>query len=196
MQILCVGKNYLAHAAEMNEPAPEQPVFFFKSGPAVLQWQDRAQDPSEVALDLSYGELHPEVELCFRLGESLELRDVCIGLDWTRRTLQQDLKKRGLPWAIAKAFRASTWLGPWQPLTHKTKLGFLLKVNGELRQRAHADQMRWPPRELLKLALVHFHLEPGDVLMTGTPAGVCSVTAGDILEFGFEGAELTRVTAH
>ncbi len=185
---ICLGKNYLDHAAEMKEGVPEVPVLFikpldcciFSHGEMITAW-----------LPLNRGSLHHECEIvlriskdCFQISESEAddvFDEVALGLDMTLRDLQAEQKKKGAPWEIAKAFPHSGLIGPFQQKSYLQK-DFRLEVDGGIRQTSHAKAMRFNPAKSLSHASQHFLLKKGDLIFTGTPAGVQAVNDGSVAQ--------------
>lgn len=176
-KVICVGKNYLKHAAELGDAVNEEPLFFLKPPSVCAQGENQIAIPKE-------GDIHHEVELVFEIKNG-RLNRFTIGLDLTIRDLQARLKKAGHPWEKGKVFRNSAILGPWQDLTDLDALmeqPFSISVNGEARQTGFGRDMRWKPLELLKEAGRWFPICDGDLLFTGTPEGVGPLKAGDQVE--------------
>lgn len=178
-----IGRNYAAHAAELGNAVPEDPVVFLKARTAV-----RGLRSGPLAFDESF---HHEVELVLLVGTAVPLgarpgweavRAVALGLDLTRREVQARCKEKGLPWVPAKSFAGSAVVGPFLPLSavgDPERVAFSLAVNGEVRQRGRLEQMVFPiPRILAHLASLA-PLEPGDLVYTGTPSGVGPIRRGD-----------------
>lgn len=185
MKILCVARNYPLHAQEMGAAPPEKPVFFLKPATA---WAASG----EVGYPAFSQRLEYEVELVFRLGrggknvpvdKAAALVDaLTVGIDFTARDLQAQLKAQGLPWEMAKAFDGSAWWGAWLPLTADwPEKPFRLLRDDTLLQEGYGRDMLFSLPELIAEASRYFTLEPGDVLFTGTPAGVGPVAVGDHL---------------
>ncbi len=188
-KIVCVGRNYAAHARELNNPIPDEPLLFIKPASSAV--------PLQVPLRLPQGRgpVHFETELAFLIGAPLcnatetqvkaALLGVGLALDLTLRELQAQLKKKGHPWERAKGFDGACPLSPWiaccEDLTLDT-LGFSLHINGALRQRGNSGQMLWPVLPLVAHISRQFSLAPGDVVLTGTPAGVGALAQGERLE--------------
>ncbi len=188
-KILCVGRNYRAHAKEMNAEVPTAPVLFLKPASAVI-----GSGSSVVIPDIST-DMHHEVELTVLIGTwgkaippSRALDHVAgygVGLDMTLRDVQAQAKKSGLPWALAKGFDTSAPVSPFVPASRvpdASKLGVRLRVNGEERQKGWTRDFIFPLAELLGYVSRYFTLEPGDILFTGTPEGVGRVSPGDRLD--------------
>ncbi len=194
-RIFCVGRNYAEHAREMGQdPAREEPFFFTKPADAVVP--DAATIPYPAATE----NLHHEVELVVALGA--EGRDVeresalnlvygyAIGLDLTRRDLQQAAKSKGRPWDAAKAFDQSAPCAAIRPaaeIGHPTHAAIWLTVDGELRQSADIGDMIWPVPDILSILSGLFRLLPGDLVFTGTPAGVGALLPGNKVIGGIDG---------
>ena len=193
-KVVCVGRNYAEHAAELNNPIPDQPLLFIKPATAAVPLT------APLHLPMGQGETHYEAELAVLIGEPLrhasesEVRDAIAGiglaLDLTLRDLQSELKARGHPWERAKAFDGACPLSVFMPLKAGDdfgKLSFSLSIDGQIRQRGHTGNMITPVLTLIAYASETFSLEPGDVVLTGTPAGVGELHSGQRLELELEG---------
>lgn len=193
-RIFCIGRNYAAHAVEMgHDPDREPPFFFLKSADSILTG-DTMPYPAATS------DLHHEVELVVALSKGG--RDIPesaapdhvwgygIGLDMTRRDLQSEAKKLGRPWEIAKSFENSAPCGPLVPVSligHPVSGAITLDVNGDRRQEGDLNQMIWKVPEIIAVLSRFFTLRPGDIIMTGTPAGVGAVGRGDLLVAHIDG---------
>ncbi|MDQ7041444.1 MAG: fumarylacetoacetate hydrolase family protein [Rhodothermus sp.] len=187
-KIICVGKNYAQHAAEMNSEVPEEPILFLKPPTALI-------GPGEtVLLPPQSHEVHHEVELVVVIGragkhipedEALDyVAGYALGLDMTARDLQQKAKAAGHPWTVAKGFDTFAPLGPIVPATSvpdPQQVQLRLKVNGTVRQDGTTADMVFPVARLIAYCSGIFTLQPGDLIFTGTPEGVGPVCAGDVL---------------
>lgn len=197
MKIICVGRNYAEHAKELGNDKPEAPVLFLKPQTAILP-------PGK---DFYYPEftkdLHYECELVLKVGRNGKhiqekfahkyFTDIGLGIDLTARDLQSKLKTKGLPWEIAKAFDNSAPLGSFQKLPEGKDiqdLNFSLLVNGEERQRGHTAEMLFGVHQIIAYASQFFTLNVGDLIFTGTPAGVGPLGQGDHLEGFLEGKKV------
>ena len=194
-KIICVGKNYLDHAKELGDAVPEKPVLFLKP-PSTLHWitpgatlpiffQDRMDHELEIVMRIRF---RTPLDRKNKEDESFPwyFDAFALGIDWTRRDFQAELKKKGQPWEIAKAFKGSIFVGPWNSMADwKNSLNFELKINGETKQKGDSSQMRMSPMDLLKMIAETFDLCDGDLLFTGTPAGVGPVKSGDRLEMSW-----------
>jgi len=201
-RIFCVGKNYAAHAAEMGgEVNREQPIFFTKSALAFLPSGMESPYPPGTS------DYHYEVELCVMIGKPLfqaseaEAADAvfgyAVGLDMTRRDLQAYAKDNRLPWDMAKDVEESAIIGPVTPVAQFGPLSdqrIRLRLDGELRQDSVLSDMVWSIPELLSRLSQLYHLAPGDVMFTGTPAGVGPVAVGNHLVGDVEGLAPVSVT--
>ena len=192
-RVYCIGRNYAAHAVEMGHDPDKEPPFFFQKNPDNIVLGDFPYPPQTA-------DVHHEIELIVALskgGRDIPVETALshvfgygIGLDMTRRDLQGEAKKLGRPWEIGKAFESSA---PCSPLVPASTIGHLdrgaiwLKVNGEIRQEGDLNQMIWKLPEMIAILSRYFTLQPGDVIMTGTPAGVGPVVRGDLLEGHVEG---------
>ncbi|MDZ7897077.1 MAG: fumarylacetoacetate hydrolase family protein [Arcicella sp.] len=188
MKILCIGRNYAEHIAELNNERPTEPVLFIKPDSAVLRNNDAFYMP-----DFS-NDIHYEVEIVLKIckiGKNISPKfahkyydEIGIGIDFTARDLQSKLKEKGLPWEKAKAFDASA---PISEFVNKETLGdlknleFSLKINGETRQAGNTSMMLWDFDETIAEMSKYFTLKKGDLIFTGTPAGVGKVNIGDNL---------------
>jgi len=197
-RIYCVGRNYAEHAVEMGHTGREPPFFFMKPADAVLPVADGLI--GRMAYPPMTSNLHHEIELVVALGAGG--RDVpveraaeliwgyAIGLDMTRRDLQNEMKKQGRPWSIGKGFDHSAPIGPIHP---KADTGELLKgaitldVNGQRRQTGDLSDLIWSVSETIATLSRAWTLAPGDLIYTGTPAGVGAVVAGDRLVGAIDG---------
>lgn len=187
-RIFCVGRNYAAHAAEMgNQVDRDAPFWFTKSAFALI--------PSGGTLPYPPGtqDLHHEVELVVALGEDGEPWGMACGLDMTRRDLQAKAKAAGKPWDTAKDWEGSAVIGPIRPGLGIGDATIRLTVNGEIRQDARLSEMVWDLPGLLQHLRGLYRLGPGDLLMTGTPAGVGAVGPGDRLVGEVEGLPLVEL---
>ena len=191
-KIVCVGRNYAAHAAELNNPIPSEPLLFIKppSSWAVLP---------KIAIPTQQGACHHELEIAVRIAQPLrratlrEAREAvdaaALALDLTLRDVQDKLKQQGQPWERAKAFDGACVMAPWMEfsnldvqLEQVQQSTFVLRRNGIEQQRGDARQMLMPIAELVAHISHVFTLEVGDVVLTGTPAGVGPLLPGDTLE--------------
>ena len=203
-RIYCVGRNYAEHAKEMGFTGREAPFFFMKPADAVLP----AENGGTVGMPYPTltSNLHHEIELVVAIGkggkniaaaQAMEhIWGYAVGLDMTRRDLQNDMKKQGRPWCIGKAFEHSA---PISAITPAAQAGDVeqaeiwLQVNGKDRQRSHVNQLIWNIAETIEVLSQAWELQPGDLIMTGTPEGVGAVQAGDVLEGGITGLGTLRV---
>jgi len=186
-KVVCVGRNYADHARELNNPVPTTPLLFIKPASAVVPMTE----PFRVPRDL--GQVHFETEMAILIGKQLTdasteeaadaIAGVGLGLDLTLRDLQDALKKAGQPWEKAKSFDGACPLSPFvsPEVIDLTDCEIRLTVNGELRQQGNSQQMLTPVLELLSYSSRFFTLNPGDVVLTGTPAGVGPVKPEDQL---------------
>ena len=201
-KIVCIGRNYLDHIRELNNAVPETPILFIKPATALLGLDQ------PIRLPAGRGECHHEVELAVLIGQELRNADAVtarnvvagygVALDLTLRDLQNELKKKGHPWETAKAFDGSCPLSPFlKPgaLADPQAADLTLRVNGELRQQGNTRLMMIGIFELMAYISMHFTLQPGDVVLTGTPAGVGPLRAGDALALGLAGHEFTARVA-
>lgn len=190
--IFCIGRNYAAHVREMEGRGGDGvPVVFLKPEHALNA------PPHDIVLPRGAGEIHHEAEIVIRVGARGEAAALALGLDLTDRTRQQEAKAKGHPWAAAKGFETSACVGPFLPLGDLPpldQLRFTLKVNGETRQTGDTALMLRPVAELLDSVASWFGLRAGDLVFTGTPAGVGPIQAGDTLTLDLEGVPAAKVS--
>lgn len=200
--IYCVGRNYAAHAREMgSDPDREWPIFFMKPAHAILPNQSVMPYPPATA------DLQPEVELVVALktgGRNIAENHVddrifgyAVGLDMTRRDLQKVAKEHGHPWDMSKSFDGAAPISAITPTFHTgiiTRGKIELKVNGEVRQSADLGDMIWRVPQIISALSRLVELHPGDLIFTGTPAGVGPVLSGDRIEATVAGLEPLLIT--
>lgn len=193
MKIFCVGRNYGEHAKELGNAVPEQPVIFMKPETAVLKNHDKFYYPAFTK------DLHYETELVLhigRKGKSILEKDavryynkITVGIDFTARDVQNELKAKGLPWEKAKAWDGSAVIGKWIELNSSmlsNPIIFSLLKNKSIVQRGNSNDMIFSFNKIVSHISEYFLLEEGDVIFTGTPAGVAACNVGDVLEGFFE----------
>lgn len=189
MKIFCVGRNYVEHAKELGNAVPDEPVIFMKPKTALLQPHTPFYYPQFC------NELHYEVELVLRVSKngkyiqeqqaSKYYNAITVGIDFTARDVQAELKSKGLPWEKAKAWDNSAVTGKWielAPDTLKKPLNFSLYSNGTLVQQGSSSQMIFNFDRIVENISQYFSLNIGDLIFTGTPAGVGECVVGDVLE--------------
>ena len=201
LRVFCVGRNYAEHAVEMgHDPDREPPFFFMKPGTAVVP--DGGTLPFPAATD----DLHHEVELVVALsrgGFDIAVESAldhvfgyAVGLDMTRRDIQSRAKEMGRPWDMGKGFDRSAPISTLRPaaaIGHPDAGGIWLRVNGEPRQTGDLAQQIWKVPETIAYLSTLVELQPGDLIMTGTPKGVGRVVPGDVLEGHIDGVGDLRV---
>lgn len=200
MKIICVGRNYSDHAKELNNDVPTEPVIFIKPKGALLIPEKPLYYP-EFTDDLQY-----ECEVVVKInknGKYIQERfankyysEVSLGIDFTARDLQRKLQQKGLPWEIAKGFDCSAAVGKFVPLSSETRvnnLDFELKLNGDTVQSSNSRNMIFNVDRVIAYVSQFFTINIGDLLFTGTPAGVGQVNAGDMLEGYLQGEKLLHV---
>jgi len=197
-RVYCVGRNYVEHAIEMGATGREPPFFFMKPADAVLPV------PYDEVVELPYPamteDFQYELELVVAIGKGGDniaagdaMRHVwgyAIGFDMTRRDLQAEAKSLRRPWDTGKAFEHSAPVGPIHPAAAVGVPGartIELQVNGAVRQRSTVDKLIWSIEEMIEYLSRYFTLRPGDLILTGTPAGVSAVVRGDVMEGRIEG---------
>ena len=194
MKIICIGRNYSQHAEELSNKKPESPVIFIKPDTAILQSRLPFYIPP------FSNQIHHEVEVLVRInriGKYIEekfahkyYQEIGLGIDFTARDLQQNLKEKGLPWEKAKAFDGSALIGSWynkNNFSDLNQLDFELVKNSETVQEGNTSQMIWSIDTLINEVSRFFTLKIGDIIFTGTPAGVGPVVENDVLEGYLEG---------
>ncbi|MCX2720152.1 fumarylacetoacetate hydrolase family protein [Lentiprolixibacter aurantiacus] len=197
MKIICIGRNYTEHIEELSNERPSEPVVFIKPDSAVLPKEQDFFIP-EFSEDIHY-----EVELLVKIkkvGKHIQSRfaykyydEIGLGIDFTARDLQKKLKDKGLPWEKAKGFDGAAVIGKWvqkNSLPHIDNLHFSLYKNQQLVQEGHTAKMLWKVDELISYVSSFFTLKKGDILFTGTPAGVGRVKPNDYLSGTLEGEEM------
>jgi len=200
-RVYCIGRNYAAHAVEMGHDPDKEPPFFFQKNPNNLSAETEFPYPPKSA------DVHHEAELAVALksgGRNIPLAQAldhvygyAVSLDMTRRDLQGEAKKMGRPWEIGKAFEQSAPITPLVPATeagHPDRGPIRLAVNGTLRQEGDLNQMIWKIPEMISYLSDYFELAAGDVILTGTPAGVGPVERGDKMLVTVDGLPSLEVT--
>ncbi|MBT8281197.1 MAG: fumarylacetoacetate hydrolase family protein [Muriicola sp.] len=200
MKLICIGRNYSEHIAELSNERPADPVVFIKPDSAVL--------PKEQAFYIPEfsEEVHYEVEVLVKIkkvGKHINPRfahkyydEIGLGIDFTARDLQSKLKEKGLPWEKAKGFDGAAVIGKWLPkkqFEDMRQLNFELSKNGDIVQQGNTADMLWSIDELISYVSQFFTLKKGDILFTGTPSGVGKVSPNDYLSGRLEGVEMFRL---
>lgn len=187
--IWAVGRNYADHARELGNEVPSQPMIFLKAGSSA------SVNGNEILLPWWTEDVHHEVELALKFGPGLQIIEGAVALDLTERKLQNELKKAGHPWTLAKSFNEACAVSAFFTLKNLDDVadrGVQLWVNDELRQDGRTSQMIFGLRTLVDYVLERFPVCPGDLLLTGTPAGVGPLRAGDVVKARIED-EITHV---
>lgn len=200
MKIICIGRNYTDHIKELANEKPEDPVIFIKPDTAILLKKQPFFIP-----DFSEN-VHHEVEILVKIkkvGKYIDKKfahkyydEIGLGVDFTARDLQSKLKEKGLPWEKAKSFDGAAVIGKWGAKTEYqdiNKLDFRLEKNGEVVQKGNTELMLWKIDELIEYVSKYFTLKIGDVIFTGTPAGVGAVKPDDILTGFIENKEFFSI---
>lgn len=200
MKLICIGRNYAAHIDELENERPDEPVVFIKPDSSILPKEQDFYIPE------FSNEVHYEVEVLVKInkvGKHISAKfahkyydEIGLGIDFTARDLQSKLKAKGLPWEKAKGFDGAAVLGKWMPKNmyeNVDKLGFSLLKNGEKVQNGNTSLMLWKIDELIAHVSTYFMLKKGDILFTGTPAGVGKVSPNDYLTGTLEGKELFSI---
>mgnify|MGYP001174664880 CR=1 FL=1 len=168
MDVWCAIRTYSKHATELGNQIPEEPVFFLKPSSSVIEFGE---------IETCGGDVHHEIELVVKLGEGLKPTHMALGLDLTKRSIQDMLKEKRLPWAEAKAFTGAAVLGKWVEFDERAN--FQLQVNGKNVQTGFLEKMSWSVDELISKLADWAPIGRGDILFTGTPSGVGPLNAGD-----------------
>jgi len=195
MKLICIGRNYVDHIEELNNERPAEPVVFIKPDSSILPKEQDFYLPNFTS------DVHHEVEVLVKIkkvGKHIDVEfaqtyydEIGLGIDFTARDIQQKLKDKGLPWEKAKGFDGAAVIGQWvdkNTLGNLNQLQFGLVKNGQWVQQASTALMLWSIDELIAHVSTYFTLKKGDIIFTGTPAGVSRVQEGDVLE-GFIGTE-------
>jgi len=189
VKIICIGRNYIDHIKELSNQKPKNPVVFLKPDSAVI-----AKNQNFIIPSFS-NEIHHEVELVVKInkvGKHIDKSfshkyydEIGLGIDFTARDIQSNLKEKGHPWEKSKAFDNSCMVGNFlkkEKLEDISKIEFSLKKNNEIVQSGCSNDMLWKIDELISYVSQYFTLKIGDLIFTGTPSGVSKVESGDILE--------------
>ncbi|KAB7529581.1 2-hydroxyhepta-2,4-diene-1,7-dioate isomerase [Flagellimonas olearia] len=200
MKLICIGRNYAAHIDELKNERPDEPVVFIKPDSAILPKEQDFYIP-EFSDDV-----HHEVEVLVKIkkvGKHIDPKfagnyydEIGLGIDFTARDLQAKLKAKGLPWEKAKGFDGAAVIGKWLPKSqfkNVDDLNFSLTKNGEKVQEGNTSLMLWKIDELIAHVSTYFMLKKGDILFTGTPAGVGKVSPNDYLSGMLEGEQLFEI---
>lgn len=201
MKIICVGRNYTEHIAELQNEKPDAPVIFMKPDTALLK------NGLDFYLPEFSSEIHHEAELVVKVskvGKHIAEKfapkyysQISLGIDFTARDIQSSLKEKGLPWELAKAFDNSAFVGEWIPVESLGDLNdvqFSLSKNGEMVQVGHSAKMLWKIDQLITYISKYFTLKTGDLIFTGTPAGVSEVHRGDFLKGHINNQEIFNLS--
>jgi acylpyruvate hydrolase len=197
MKIFCIGRNYVDHIKELNNAVPDAPVIFMKPDTAVIKDGEPFYHPG------FSNDIHHEVELVIRInrvGKKIDekfahkyYKEIGLGIDFTARDLQAVQKQKGLPWEIAKAFDGSAPMGEFmdkEKIQDLKNINFSLKKNGEVVQQGNSSLMIHNFDQIIQYISQFFTLRVGDLIYTGTPAGVGKVSIGDKLEGFIEGGRM------
>lgn len=187
--VYCIGRNYARHAGELGNAVPDTPMVFLKPAGSIIG------DGGTIMLPPQSREVHHEVELVLAIGQGgrhIDRKDAAghiagygLGIDVTARDIQSRAKAQGHPWSLAKGFHTFAPLSPFKPFTPDTDLSAMtltLTVNGQQRQAGNTADMIFPPEALVAYLSTVFELQAGDLIFTGTPAGVSAIEAGDRIE--------------
>ncbi len=201
MKLICIGRNYTEHIKELENERPTEPVVFLKPDTAILLKKQPFFIP-----DFS-NDVHYEVEVLVkinRVGKYIDRKfahkyynEIGLGIDFTARDLQKQLKDKGLPWEKAKSFDGAAVIGKWiekSEFENLDDLGFSLKKNDKIVQNGNTSHMLWKIDELIEYVSKYFTLKIGDIIFTGTPSGVGQVRANDKLSGFIENREMFSIT--
>lgn len=190
MKIICIGRNYLEHAKELNNPVPKKPMFFVKPDTSLLRTHMFYIPPFS-------NNIHYELELVVKIkkvGKSISKRfahkyydEISLGLDLTARDLQEECKEKGMPWEIAKGFDSSAPIGKWYQKKDLKSLDFYLLKNGEKVQKGNPSQMVFDVDSIIEYVSKFMTLKKGDLIFTGTPSGVGKMEVNDVFEAYLDG---------
>ena len=200
MKLICIGRNYTEHIAELNNERPSEPVVFIKPDSAILPKEQDFYIPE------FSNEIHYEVEVLIKIkkvGKHIQKQfahtyydEVSLGIDFTARDLQTQLKSKGLPWEKAKGFDGAAVIGKWldkKKYKNLDKLEFSLSKNKEIVQKGDTSLMLWKIDDIIAYVSTYFTLKKGDIIFTGTPSGVGKVVSNDYLEGRIEGESFFKV---
>ena len=200
MKFFCIGRNYVEHAKELGNEVPDEPVIFMKPKSALLAPNVPFYYPEFT------NELHYECELVLRISKngkyiseesaSSFFDAITVGIDFTARDIQNELKKKGLPWEKAKAWDNSAVVGKWKMIDatiDNTNINFSMTKNGEVVQKGNSNQMMHDFNKIIAHISTYFSLNIGDMIFTGTPAGVGEIVVGEELEGFFENESLFKI---
>jgi 2-keto-4-pentenoate hydratase/2-oxohepta-3-ene-1,7-dioic acid hydratase in catechol pathway len=200
MKIICIGRNYVNHIEELENKRPDEPVIFLKPDTAVLPKKTPFVIP-EFSNDI-----HHEIEILVKInkvGKYIDTKfahkyydEIGLGIDMTARDVQNKLKEKGLPWEKAKAFDGSAIIGDFIPKNNFISIEnitFELTNNGHTVQKGNTSNMLWKINEIISYVSKYFTLKKGDIIFTGTPEGVASVSPNDILEGFIENKKVLRL---
>ena len=190
MKIICIGRNYVEHAKELNNPVPTKPMFFVKPDTALLRTDIFYIPPFS-------NNIHYELELVVKIkkvGKSISKRfahkyydEISLGLDLTARDLKEECKEKGMPWEIAKGFDSSAPIGKWYQKKDLKSLDFYLLKNGEKVQEGNPSQMVFDIDRIIEYVSKFMTLKKGDLIFTGTPSGVGKIKVNDVFEAYLDG---------
>ena len=200
MKIICIGRNYANHIAELQNERPEEPVIFLKPDSAVLP------DKAPFVIPDFSSDIHHEIEVIVKinkLGKYIDPKfahkyydEIGLGIDFTARDVQNKLKEKGLPWEKAKAFDGSAIIGDFIPkneFSSTENITFELTNNGQTVQKGNTANMLWKIDEIIAYVSQFFTLKKGDIIFTGTPEGVEKVSPNDVLEGFIENKKVLRL---
>lgn len=200
MKIICIGRNYTEHIAELANEKPTHPVVFLKPDTSILlkgqpffipEFSEQVHHEVEVLVKINRIGKHIQPKFAHKYYDQIGL-----GIDFTARDIQQKLKEKGLPWEKSKGFDGSAVVGQWLPKSqfeNLNALSFSLEKNNTIVQKGNTSMMLWTIDELIAYVSQYFTLKIGDIIFTGTPAGVGPVSINDVLVGQLEGQEMFRI---
>ena len=200
MKIICIGRNYVSHVKEFKNKLPKNPIIFLKPDTSII----KKNDPFFIPSFSNY--IDHEVELIVkinRIGKHIQrefshkyYQEISLGIDFTARKLQNELKKDGLPWEKSKAFDGSALIGKWiskDNFSNLKSINFELFKNKKSIQKENTSRMIWDIDSIISYCSTYFTLKIGDIIFTGTPKGVSSIIKDDLLEGFIEGKEVFSI---
>ncbi len=200
MKIICIGRNYVSHVKEFKNKLPKNPIIFLKPDTSII----KKNDPFFIPSFSNY--IEHEVELIVkinRIGKHIQrefshkyYQEISLGIDFTARKIQNELKKDGLPWEKSKAFDGSALIGKWiskDNFSNLKSINFELFKNKKSIQKENTSRMIWDIDSIISYCSTYFTLKIGDIIFTGTPKGVSSIIKDDLLEGFIEGKEVFSI---
>lgn len=187
--IWCIGRAYAEHAKELGNEVPKEPMVFLKAGSCAVIGQRELRLP----LNQTEQDYHYELEIALRFSPDLQFSHYACAIDLTNRTAQNQLKAKGQPWTLAKSFHQACPLSPWLPVDgiNLQAVDLELKIDGQIRQQGHSSQLLFSIEYMRQYLIANYPVCPGDVYLSGTPAGVGPLHRGQVLEAKVAGCQWT-----